>query len=269
MSERNALVGHTGFIGSNIHRSRSFDDVFNTSNIDDIRGREYDLVVCAAGRADGHRINDEPDVDLAELELLAERLGDASIGRLVHISTVCVYGPGDDCDERVDPDPEALAPYGRNRLWLERELAERFDTLRVRLPQLFGSGIKKGLVFDLATGHRIEHIRPDDRFQYYDLGRLWSDIEVALDASLDVVNMATEPVRHRDLAREVFGIELGDGPSDPPSPHSVMYTRDMTTVHGEVYDREGKYLMTSDEEMRAIAEFVDGPHGPLARGGAA
>ena len=45
---RTALIGHTGFVGSNLASSHRFDDVYNTANIAEIEGREYDLVVYGA-----------------------------------------------------------------------------------------------------------------------------------------------------------------------------------------------------------------------------
>jgi hypothetical protein len=43
----NALIGYTGFVGSNLDDSGQFDDKYNTSNIRDIDGKDYDLVVSA------------------------------------------------------------------------------------------------------------------------------------------------------------------------------------------------------------------------------
>ena len=63
-----ALIGHTGFVGSNILSGRPFDDLYNSSNLDQIAGKHYDLVVSAANRADSFRINEHPDEDLAEIE---------------------------------------------------------------------------------------------------------------------------------------------------------------------------------------------------------
>lgn len=253
---RTALIGHTGFIGSNIASQHAFDDVYNTANIAEIVGRDYDLVVSAAGRADAHRINQVPDEDRAELAHYAELLSGASITKLVHMSTVCVFSASDRCDERTVSEIEALTPYGRNRRWLEETLAERFDSVSFRLPQLFGTGIKKGLVFDLANDYRIEFIRPDGVFQYYDLSRLWADITTAVDAGLPVVNIATEPIEHERLAREVFDIDLSVNVGIEESQFSVMYTRNMITRHAERFGGSGDYIMSADEQMDAIRRFV-------------
>lgn len=253
---RTALIGFSGFVGSNIARQFPFDDLYNSSNLHEIRGREYDFVVSAAGRADSHRINQEPDVDRAELDEYAATLATVTIGRLVHMSTVCVYGAGSGFDEGDSCDPSELTPYGANRLHLERLLTDRFDTLSLRLPQLFGPGIKKGLVFDLANDYRVEFIDPDGVFQYYGLDRIWSDIRIALDAGLATVNIATEPLAHRRLAEEVFGVDLSTNARVEASEMSRRYTRDMTTRHAELFGGSGGYILSAEEEIAAISEFV-------------
>ena len=195
---RSALIGWTGFVGSNIAAAHEFTDRYNTSNIDEIRGRSYDLVVSAAARADSHRINNEGEQDRAEIDAYVELLGTVDIGKLVLVSTVCIY-PGDTSSTEPGPDEttpltaDGLTPYGANRLHMEQALAERFDTLALRLPQLYGGGLKKGIVYDLLNDYRVEFIRPDGRFQYYDLRRLWADTQLALDHGLSTLNVATPP----------------------------------------------------------------------------
>lgn len=266
-SARSALIGHTGFVGSNIARHHMFDDLYNTSNIDAIVGREYDLVVSAAGRADAHRINESPDDDKADLRRFADVLAEVRIGKLVHISTVCVFAASGRCDEETRSDPAALTPYGRNRLELENELTSRFDTLSLRLPQLFGHGIRKGLVHDLANDHRVEFVRADGVFQHYDLARLWRDIGIALDAGLEVLNVATAPITNRVVAEEVFGIELSNDEPVVESPFSTMYTRDMVTRHAALFGGSGGYIMTAAEELDAMRRFVaDEQRGAMASG---
>jgi hypothetical protein len=64
-----ALIGHSGFVGTNLHRQRPFDYLYNSKNIGDICGRSFELIVCAgipaaslrplsgAGPAPGSRFN--------------------------------------------------------------------------------------------------------------------------------------------------------------------------------------------------------------------
>lgn len=254
---KTALIGWTGFVGGNLAAARPFDDLFNTSNIDDIRGREYDLVVSAAARADSHRINQDGAADRAEIDAYIDRLATARIGKLVLVSTCVVY-PGDTSpDESTPLSEEGLTPYGANRLHMEQRLGDLFDTLPVRLPQLVGRGMKKGIVYDLMNDYRVEFIRPEGRFQYYDLRRLWSDIEVALDRGLPSLNVATPAIASADIAREVFGRDISGQTFDTPeNPFSLMYTRDMRTQYAGLYGGPEGYLMTAAEALAAVKQLV-------------
>jgi NAD dependent epimerase/dehydratase family len=256
---KTALIGHTGFVGSNILHAQEFDDLYNSSNIHEIAGKEYDLVVSAANRADSFRINEHPQEDLAEINQFAEAVSKASIKRLALISTVCVYEASDRSDEDTPIATQNLTPYGQNRYHLERVFQSRFDTTALRLPQLFGRGLKKGVIYDLANNYRVEHIRPKGLFQYYDLSRLWGDITVALDNNLKTLNLATPPLSSETVARECFNLALSDqSPDTPESRFAQMYTRNMTTKHAGLFGREGDYLLTEEEELNSIRDFVAG-----------
>ena len=55
-------------------------------------------------------------------------------------------------DEADEPGEEGLSAYGRNRLQLERWVREDFPgALILRLPALYGRGLKKNFLYDLCT----------------------------------------------------------------------------------------------------------------------
>jgi NAD-dependent epimerase/dehydratase family protein len=251
-----ALIGHTGFVGSNLAAAADFTDLYNSKNISEIRGRSYDLVVSAFGRADSHRINTHAADDLAEIDEFLALLGSVEAAKVVMISTVCVYPGGTSPEETTPLGPDGLTPYGANRLHMEQRLAERFDTLVLRLPQLYGRGLKKGIVYDLLNSYRVEHIRPDGRFQYYDLRRLWADTEVALDAGLPALNLATPALTSARVAAECFGIDIAGQVVAGESPFAQMYTRDMRTIHADRFGGPPGYLMDEAAELAALRSFV-------------
>src|ERR1039458_1828507 len=88
---KTALVGYTGFVGSNLDSQNQFDDKYNSSNIGDIDGKTYDLVVSAAARSEMWRINQDPEKDLAEVQSLIDHLKRIKTKNFVLISTVGVY----------------------------------------------------------------------------------------------------------------------------------------------------------------------------------
>jgi hypothetical protein len=108
-------------------------------------------------------------------------------------------------DERVECELAAGNAYGRNRLRLEQEFCKLFpNALVVRLPALFGPGLKKNVVYDLLHDNMLEKVNQASTFQYYDLERLWPDIELATSTKLDLVHLFTEPIRTQDIIERFF-----------------------------------------------------------------
>lgn len=86
-----ALIGYTGFVGSNLAVQHAFEKQYNSQNIDEIYGKEFDTLVCAGARAEKWRINQEPEKDLAEINGLIDHLRTVKANKLVLISTIDVY----------------------------------------------------------------------------------------------------------------------------------------------------------------------------------
>ena len=265
---RTALIGHTGFVGSNLLASHPFTDCYNTANIADLRGRRYDLVVSAGGRADSHRINAHAEADRAELQEYLDVLSSVRTDQLVHVSTVCVYPGGSTPTESTPLRPDGLTPYGVNRLHLEQELAARLPTLVLRLPQLYGAGLKKGIVHDLMNDYRVEHIRPAGRFQYYDVRELWGHVQTALGAGLTSLNLATPALTSARVAADCFGVDISEQVvAGEESPFAAMYTRDMRTDHADLFGGPPGYLVDEESEVAALRRFVQQQRSSAARSG--
>lgn len=244
-----ALIGCTGFVGGNLSRQSRYDDLYHSRNIGDIRGREYDTVVCAGVRAEKWKANADPAADRAGIRGLIDHLAHVSAKKFVLVSTVDVYPLPAGVDEDSPIDPAAASAYGRHRYELEQELAERFDTTVVRLPGLFGPGIKKNVIFDLMNDNLVDRINPAGVFQYYNLARLTDDILTAVRHRLRVVNLATEPVETGELARKVFGRGL-------PARPGLAARYDFRTKHADHFGGTDGYLAERDEVLGELKVFV-------------
>jgi nucleoside-diphosphate-sugar epimerase len=81
-----------------------------------------------------------------------ENLRQIAPKQLVLISSIAVYADSRGKDEQSPMTPDGLPAYGRNRLQLERWVREDYpNALIVRLPALYGIGLKKNFLFDLHT----------------------------------------------------------------------------------------------------------------------
>jgi len=249
---RTALIGSTGFVGGNLARSASFDDGYHSSDIQTIAGKHYELIVCAGMPAEKWRANQEPELDRASLDLLVGALESVSVGRFVLISTVDVYPEPSGVDESTTIDESRCHAYGLHRLLLERWVSSRFAATILRLPGLFGPGLKKNIVFDLLNGRSTEGVPGESRHQYYDLTRIWGDVQLALDHGLSLVNLATEPVSVESIASHAFGL---DYPRAATGARVARY--DMRTLHAPAFGGSGAYIETGSQVLDKLRDFVE------------
>ena len=244
-----ALIGHTGFIGGNLARQWAFDALFNSSNIDDLRGGDFDEIVCAAPAAEKWKANADPESDSRSIARLEQALSETTARRFVLISTIDVYPRPRDVDERTEIGDEGQ-PYGGHRLRLERFIRGRFDAIILRLPGLFGTGLKKNALFDLLHDNHVERIDGRGIFQFYDVGNLLHDIERCIARGIRLLNVATEPIAVADIARDLFGRELSAGSGEAPR-------YDVRTVHAASWDRAGVYLYGREQVLAQMKRFIE------------
>lgn len=260
MDEASALIGYTGFVGGNLLRQRPFDALFNSQNIEQIAGRSFDLVVCSGVRAEKWKANAEPEADLSAIERLTRALSRVEARRLVLISTVDVFIDPVDVDEHAPTPTAGLHAYGRNRRRLEQIVASRFDALIVRLPALYGPGLKKNAVYDLLHDNDVHKIDSRGSFQFYNVSRLWTDVEAALDSELPLVHLPTEPATVGEIAREAFGVAFTNELERPPARYDVR------TRYASVFGGRDPYVERRDDVLAGIAGWVASERGGPARG---
>lgn len=149
---RTALVGYTGFVGSNIYEFGSFDAVYNSKNIEEAFGTEPDLLIYAGLRAEKYLANNAPEKDMELITQAEENITKINSKKLVLISTIDVFKVPKNVDENSVIDTENLHPYGYNRYVLEQWVREKYsDALIIRLPGLFGKNIKKNFIYDFIN----------------------------------------------------------------------------------------------------------------------
>lgn len=250
MTPQSALVGSTGFIGGNLAAQARFDHLYHSANIETISGREYELIVCAGAPGVKWLANREPEADRRSIERLMRALETATAERALLISTVDVYPSPLGVDEDSPIDATQSDAYGRHRKLLEEFSASHFPTTIVRLPGLFGPGLKKNVVYDLLYHKRWERINSASTFQFYDLATLWKDLGCILDANIDLMNFATEPVSVDEIAREAFDFFFRN--DSPPAP--VHY--DFRSRHAAALGGHGGYICDRASVLKTMRSFV-------------
>ena len=300
-----ALVGYSGFVGSNLYAAGRFDQVYNSKNIEKAYGTKPDLLVYAGLRAEKYLANHAPEKDIEMIFQAEENISKINPKKLVLISTIDVFKVPRGVDETSAIDTENLHPYGYNRYQLELWVHERYpDALIVRLPGLFGKNIKKNFIYDYKNVipfmlkeqkmgelcetdgsikdfydlqdngfYKLKEISPEEKavlkekfqkigfsalnftdsrsiYQFYNLARLWGDIQTALKLGIRLWHPATEPVSAGELYRYLTGKEFVNELDGP------LANYDYRTVYAEVFGGSDGYICRKKEVLNEIKEFL-------------
>jgi len=246
-----ALIGHSGFVGSNLLSQRQFDELYNSSNFRQMSGRAFGQVFCAGVSAAKWKANKDPQADLRQIQDLQEVLATIRAERFVLISTIDVYGRLDGLDESFDCKSVKNHAYGRHRLAFEDFCRTQFANCHVvRLPGLFGRGLKKNIIFDLLNDNCLDLINPASSFQYYDLDDLGDDIDKVVAAGLELVNLFTEPISTRQILDSFFP-DKRVGQKAGPEAHY-----DLHTCHAGLWGKSGPYIWTREEVLAKMQRFI-------------
>jgi hypothetical protein len=247
-----ALIGYTGFVGGTLLRSGGFDRLFNSSNVEEMAGGGYDLVVCAGVSAAKWLANKDPGADKAAIGRLTGVLETVEAREFILISTIDVYpDPSTGADEGAVIDPSLNHAYGAHRYELEEWVQARFPLARIlRLPALFGEGLRKNALYDLINSNSTELINPAGEFQWYPMRRLRDDMEIMRQSDLRLVNLFGAPLAMRE-AIDAFFPDSRTGASKEPAPRYDLRTR-----HAEAFGGSGSYILDRTLTLGEMARFV-------------
>lgn len=149
---KDLLVGSTGFVGGNLIDEHKFEGVCNSTDIDLYYHSNPELCIYAGIPSAMFLANSNPDVDFEIMKAARENIKQINPEKIVLISTIAVYDTPKEVNEESKNKMDGLSAYGRNRLQLENWIREDWaDGLIVRLPALYGKGLKKNFLFDLHS----------------------------------------------------------------------------------------------------------------------
>lgn len=151
MWERSGLIGNTGFVGGALARQIAFAQAYNSRTIERIRGECFGTLVCAGAPAAMWAANQNPHADQENLYRLASEIDRSTADRVILISTIAVFDGVSQGYTENDAYYETAKAYGKNRRDLELHFLERPGSFIIRLPALFGPGLKKNFIFDIIN----------------------------------------------------------------------------------------------------------------------
>ena len=248
----NALIGYTGYVGSSLLRqSENFTHRYRSSDIANIRGLDFDVVVCAGAPAQKWKANKDPESDLAAINGLISHLSQVTCRTFMLISTVDVYPVPIGVDENSIIDIHSQHPYGKHRLLLEQFVARQFPNHHIiRLPGLVGPGLRKNIIYDFRHHNNVHLIDSRGIFQFYPMVNLWHDLGVVRHAGLSLVNLTVEALCVAEIAREAFGLDFTQEQSSEPGRY------DLRTRHASLFGGRGDYQYSARESLLAIRAYA-------------
>jgi hypothetical protein len=208
-----ALIGNTGFVGSNLLRTKYFTHLFNSTNINQIVNHDFSEVVCAGVSAVKWQANLYPEKDFENINKLIGFLKKVSADRFVLISTIDVNSERIGIDESASSSLAHLDYYGRHRLLLEDFVRSQFENYSIiRLPALFGPGLKKNVIFDLIKNNQADKIAPNSVYQWYPIECLAHDLDCITMSQIKLINITSKPIETQ-LIHNLFFKKLAIGNS--------------------------------------------------------
>jgi hypothetical protein len=247
----NALIGYTGFVGSTLLKQAQFDHKYRSTNISDIRNKEFKIVVCAGAPAQKWIANRDPQADYLKIQNLIEHLDSIKAEQFILISTVDVFKIPIEVDESTQIEEDGLNAYGYNRRLLEKFVENKFtNSLIVRLPGLVGPGLRKNVIFDFLNNNNLELIDSRGVFQFYPMVNLWHDINTAINAGLKLVHLTSEPISVADVSSLGFGKTFDNLLTNLPAKY------DFQTIHSQTFSSSSKYQYSKSETLLAIRSFA-------------
>jgi hypothetical protein len=197
------IIGYSGLIGQTLLQNNNFDYLVNSKNLESIKDKYIGIVICAAPSAVKWKINIDDSEDISNINKITSILSTVKCEKIILCSSIDVFGNyisvGN--DEDISPDNNLNHNYGRNRISLEKNLADIFGKKLTiaRLSGLFGKFLKKNLLFDLKTNNKemLSKINIDSKFQWYNLNYLYSDLANNLDKK--IIHFVNEPIMNSYL----------------------------------------------------------------------
>ena len=245
-----ALIGYTGFVGTNISAYKSFNCYYNSKNIEDIKGNKFDLVVCAGSPGIKWLANKYPNADYKAIKRLIDSLNHIQAKKFVLISTIAVYADPNNVNEDSAIDKSNLSNYGYHRRILEEYTEDKFDVNILRLPALFGKNLKKNVLYDLINNIRLDKINVEGVFQFYNLEKLCDDIDKAIMNNIDILNLATEPISIKEIVKLCFDYDFDNRIKEQPQYENML------TKYWCLWGKTTDYLYSKKSVLNDLKYFV-------------
>ena len=259
--ENNAIVGFTGFVGSNLLQFYKFNHFYNSTNFHEAKHKEFDTLFFCGVPAVKWKANKNPEQDNSIIQELKNILDTISVKKFILISTIDVYeNTNNGLNEDYHINYNKNHTYGKNRFLFEEYIKSRYINYNIiRLPALFGKGLKKNLIYDLINNNNVNDIPINSSFQWYYLDWLKNDIDIILKNDIKICNLFTEPIDTVNIIKifkKIYGIDYGFqieyfGKDTPKINYNTC------SKYNTLFNSDKEYIRNNGEIMKGLEEYLN------------
>jgi len=247
----NALFGYTGLVGSNLLTKYKFNYLYNSKNINDSRNKKFDIIFICCIPAVKWYSNKFPDKDSEDIENIKNIFKTIKTNKVILISTIDIYEIiNNKSNENTVIDYNYNHTYGKNRYLFELFIKNNFNNYHIiRLPALFGKGLKKNIIYDLLTNNNINLISTNTLFQWYNLEWLKDDIDICINNNIKECNLFTEPVDTKDILN-LFDYDYNKNPNN-------LFNYDCETIYNKIFNSNiNGYIRNKQIVLNDIKKYI-------------
>jgi hypothetical protein len=240
------ILGANGFIGS--HLVSVFPDAVRITRESSLIRGKIETLFIAAPTSRKYQVNRFPSEDLVDVNNILKLIQSSNrVENIVLVSTIDVYSNLESSSEISECKSELS--YGGNRHFLETQLSSLGSNLKIcRTGGLFGTGIKKNLMYDLVN-RRTEFLmnyNMESTYQWLPVDFFIKELLEFSCSDLSLKNIVGEPISVKAVV-QAGGFQIDFGM------YGELRSYDVTSNH-----EFNGYSLGSGEILCEINQYIQG-----------
>jgi hypothetical protein len=98
----------------------------------------------------------------------------------------------------------------------------------------------------------LNFTNPDSIFQFYNLSRLWADIEIAFTSGLQLLHISPAPLKAKKI---YYSVKNTNMPQSSDNINAKKYGQDMQTLYSHLWGSHNSYITQEQEIINEIKGF--------------
>jgi len=239
---RYSIIG-SGLVGQTLKQQSNQATIYNRYQHFEFLKQSHDIIVIAAPSSNRLTVNQYPLIDEINCRNIVHTLKEAKYQYVVYVSTVDVYA--DRKSNNANPSNKIpTASYGKNRQWLENEIANLDNSYIIRLPSLISPNLTKNILYDLKHRQWLSSINLNNNLQWYSLSNINTDIKKIIHNTTKYDNLVSEPICNRDIIARYC-----------PKLLSILESNIVPEVHYNVRNYNGTYSVDTNLVWQSFDTF--------------